>query len=86
MENQQHTIMIMVTAKVIINNMSKRIREELTSVPKVYDDEGKKLLSVDIWTHFNNSTPRTNNGWEGYNSRLYRRATIRCVLRNLNSV
>ena len=55
MENQQHTIMIMVnglaTAKVIIKNMIKRIREELTPVPKMYDDEGKKL-----------STPRTNNG------------------------
>ena len=33
------------TAKVIINNMRKRSREELTPVPKVYEDERKKLLS-----------------------------------------
>ena len=33
------------TAKVIINDMSKHSREELTPVPKVYEDERKKLLS-----------------------------------------
>ena len=56
--------------------MSRRSREELTPVPKVYEDEGKKLLSGDIWTHFNSSTPRTNNRCEGYNRRLYRRVVI----------
>ena len=56
--------------------MSKRRREELTPVPNVYEDEGKKLLSVDIWTHFSSSTPRSNNGCEGYNSRLYRKVVI----------
>ena len=30
----------------------------------------------DIWTHFNSSTPRTNNGCKGYNSRLSRRVVI----------
>ena len=30
----------------------------------------------DIWTHFNSWTPRTNNGCEGYNSRLSRRVVI----------
>ena len=30
----------------------------------------------DVWTHFNSSTPRTNNGYEGYKSRLSRRVVI----------
>ena len=43
-----------------------------------------QLYPGDMWTHFNSTAPRINNGCEGYNSRLSWRVVIVLIPTNLH--